>query len=253
MTTDSLKCFVISDDDPEQTRVMFVKSSIEAKRWWSNHFWNGDEIAGISARRKPEWDQFATTGVPALAMIDDGWWFECHGCGTRISDEFIGTRDRLHRGWEDYQLDREYGEDLTIPVMEPVEASGQRVWCCQQCRDDDEAERALIKNYGERVKVWLMRAFMRRYPELCPAEGLGDGYSNPRSHVYIARRKGRLTVEQVIIHFSWPTAKIGLGTYRIDQQWHYGEGKPRRAELYVAGGDKAAFEAFMAPRTEVAA
>lgn len=36
---------------------------------------------------------------------------------------------------------------------------------------------------------------------------------------------------------------------------HYGKGKPRRAELYVAGGDKVAFESWIADQrgTKVAA
>ncbi len=241
-------CYRVEADgcDAEDIEIIFAKSSIEAKRRWSNAHWNGDEIAGISARRVPGWDQYARTGVPAVVMIDDGWYFDCEGCSTRIGQEYIGTRDRHEREHEDYLLDDEYGSDLSIPLMHPVERPGQRVWCSQQCHDDDMAERALFKRYGERVKAWRCRRLIEQYPEVCPCEGLMENYSYPRSHVYVARRNGTLVVEQVVIHFSWPTSKIGLGTYRIDQQWHYGKDKPRRAELYVAGGDRAAFESWIA-------
>jgi len=90
--SDSVKCFVVSAGDPEDTEIMFARSSIEAKRRWSNTHWNGDEIAGISAKRAQRWDKYAATGVPALEMIEDGWWFECQGCSTRICDEYIVSR-----------------------------------------------------------------------------------------------------------------------------------------------------------------
>lgn len=249
---DSRLCFVITTDDPEESAVVFARSSIEAKRDWANeHLGRGEPLGGISARRAPRWDRYVGKGVPALELIEDGWWFECQGCGTKICDEYVGTRDRENRGYEDYLLDKEYGADLSIPRMEPIDGTANRVWCCQQCHDEDFAERALLKRYGERVKAWLVRGLGDKFPEVCPCEGLSQSYSYPRSHVYVARRNGRLVVEQVIVHFAWPTAKIGLGTYRIDQQWHYGKDKfgrrnPRRAELLVAGGDKAAFESWIA-------
>lgn len=132
-------CYVVDDDD-EVYRVMFRTSDIAAKRDLANEL--GCDIAGLHARRKPEWDQYADGGVPALVRIADGWWYECHGCGTKISADYIGTRDRSHFGCSDYALDREYGPDLTVPEMAPIEPQLGLVWCHAECHARDMAARA---------------------------------------------------------------------------------------------------------------
>jgi hypothetical protein len=54
------------------------------------------------------------------------------------------------------------------------------------------------------------------------------------------------------VHFRWPGAKYGCATLRICDDRY--TGKQRRAEYYVAGGDREAFEAWVAAqRDEVTA
>lgn len=83
-------CFhVSSGNDPEMDMVVFARSSIEAKRDWANEHGDGDRyIAGISAKRCKGWDKYAPGPVPAMAMIDDGWRFECHGCSRSVKYRF---------------------------------------------------------------------------------------------------------------------------------------------------------------------
>lgn len=230
--------------DAEDIRIIFARSSVEAKRRWSREHWNGDEIAGISTKRQPEWDQYAVQGyVPALDLIYAGWWFECHGCGTQIAAEYIGGRDRSHFDAADYALDREYGPDLTVPVMEPVELPAQRVWCCAQCRDDDLAERAKIKRWQERVLAWLDRRVMKRFPDA----KLSSDPSNLGRHCYIARDKGLYTVKQAFVSFEWPGRKFGPASLRLDSPYRGSSewGKaPRRASVACCNGDREVFEAY---------
>lgn len=36
--------------------------------------------------RVPEYDHYAPGPVPAIDLLHDGWWFECHNCFTRVDD-----------------------------------------------------------------------------------------------------------------------------------------------------------------------
>lgn len=252
-----LKCYRVDSDgcDAEDIEVIFARSSIEAKRRWSNKHWDGDEIAGISAVRQPQWDHHAPGPVPALEMIDAGWWFECHGCGTQIANDYIGTRDRQHFGSEEYALDREYGPDLTVPVMEPVELPHQRVWCCAQCRDDHLAERAKIKRWQERVLAWLDRRVLKRFPDaVLLANTPNDTF---RRHCYVSRDRGIYTVKRAMVAFEFPGMKIGPANLRVDSEYRDSPSwrqKPRRAGYTCCNGDREAFEAYAAAtKREVAA
>lgn len=250
MGTDSkpLLCFQVDAEgcDAEDVRIIFARSSIEAKRRWSNEHWNGDEIAGITAKRKPEWDQHAPGPVPALELIDAGWWFECHGCGCHINNDDIGTRDRSYRTRADYDLDREYGPDISIPLMEPVELPSQRVWCCAQCRDHDLAKRAMIKRWENRIVGWMGRRVLKRFPEavLIPFRD-----STMRTHCYVGLDAGLWTAKQAIVCFTWPGMKIGPASLRIDSEYRSSSQwrkKPRRAQWSCCNGDREAFEAYAA-------
>lgn len=244
-TIKPLLCFQVEADgcDAEDIEIIFARSSIEAKRRWSNEHWNGDEIAGISASRKPGWDKYAPGPVPALEMIDAGWWTECHGCGTKISTDYIGERMDGHYDREDWDLDLEYGPDLTLPIMQPVELSGQRIWCRAECRDHDLAQRAMIKRWEERVVAWMGRRILSRFPDatILPRAG------NYHTHCYVSRDKGLWTCKQVIVGFTWPGQKIGPASLRIDspdrssREWRK---QPRRAEWSCCNGDRDAFETY---------
>lgn len=266
-------CYIVTDDD-EVYRVMFRTSDIAAKREIANEV--GCNISDLSARRKPEWDQYVNKGVPALVRIDDGWWFECEGCGTWISDEYIGTRERRHDGIEEYQLDREYGLDLERPEMTPVEPKRGHVWCHQSCYERDFAARNQRRRWEERIHAWLVRRLLKRMPDAeplplpdaSPGECSVYGGAPEHSYVYVAERKRVYDrrkaphggydshsihgheVCEASVHFRWPGAKYGCATLRICDQRY--QGRPRRAEFYCSGGDREAFTAWWAgaQRTE---
>jgi hypothetical protein len=271
----TLLCFQVEGEgcDATDMRLMFRKSSIEAKRDWANdQGWDG--IAGVSAKRMPHWDKHAGTGVPALERIEAGWWYECTGCGTRIDHDIIGTRERYGDSYEDGCLDREYGPDISRPEIEPVEPIHGYVWCHQSCYDWDRARAAKLRRYEERIYAWLLRRLKRRLPgaEALPLPPTDDEYPHcwhavhgehkTTSYVYVssqgrvyakrnpARPHARLEsrtvswpgVCEASVRFRWPGAKYGESALRIyDDRYN---GHPRKAQFEVANGDHAAFQAW---------
>ena len=76
-----LKAYQVSDG-ADVTVIRFATSSAAARREGGNEI--GCEWDGVdSCARKPEYDQYAPGPVPARALIEAGWQFECrrHGCG----------------------------------------------------------------------------------------------------------------------------------------------------------------------------
>lgn len=264
------RCYIVSDDH-ELCRVMFRTSDIAAKRAVASEV--GCDITDLSARRKPDWDKYVGHGVPALVRIADGWWYECEGCGTKISDEYVGTRERSHDDYEDDCLDREYGPDLDRPEMEPVEPKRGHVWCHQSCYDRDFAAKTRRRRWEERVHAWMVRRLAKRLPgaepmpmpDAEPGECSIYGSSPDHSYVYVSAGKrvysrtkarhgghdsrvvGGHQVSEASLHFRWPGAKYGLATLRACDERY--TGKPRKAEFYVAGGDREAFEAWAAEQS----
>ncbi len=85
-----LKAYQVSDGE-DVTVIRYATSSAAARREGGNEI--GCEWDGVdSCVRKPEYDQYAPGPVPAQALIEAGWQFECrrHGCGNwanRDADE----------------------------------------------------------------------------------------------------------------------------------------------------------------------
>lgn len=269
----TLKCFKVEGEgcDAECIQIIFAKSSIEAKRRWSNEHWDGETISGISAQRQPHWDQHAPGPVPALEMIDAGWYFECHGCGTQISNDYIGTTERSGFDEDEFALDREYGPDLTIPKMQPVELKHQRVFCTQACCDRHELERSRIKRMTRRALKVMQAAILRRFPTGVTFHDKDSGHWSP--HVYVTRTQGYLLIHQVVVTFTGPGMKYGASLRSCDEKWRHARVKTDRwSRSYgdyrsiplplsertrdtgysVAGGDREVFEAWAAKVKEPA-
>lgn len=271
-----LKCYQVEGNgcDATDIRLIFARSSIEAKRLWaSGNDWPSGVLAGISAVRKPHWDRHFATGVPAVERIDEGWYYECTGCGTTINQDYIGTRERSGDAYEDGILDREYGPDLTVPEMKPVEPIVGRVWCHQTCYENDVARSARLRRYEERIHGWLARRLKRRLPDadvLALPQTNHDRYewhavwSNRTEASYCYVQSGKRVYAKVDtvrpwmsrnsrsvvgygvceahLVFCWPGAKYGPASFRIiDDRYN---GKRREAQFFVANGDKEAFEAW---------
>lgn len=268
-----LKCFrVEGDDDPEHTMIVFAKTHIEAKRDWANEHGDGDKfIAGISASRQAQWDAFAPGPVPSLELLDAGWWMECHGCGVRISADYVGTTEPYtdHYGYEDWALDREYGPDLTLPVMEPYEPKPGHIWCNKACHDRDMAERARIKRMDTKAQKIVEAWALKKYPgiEIVREQ---EGYMRS-PHASVHRDLDYLLIRAVLVPITFPGSRYGASVSVRDEKWRQSyiiNGRPweprdgylcqttanraplsmrkREVELWIAHGDKDAWDAWRA-------
>lgn len=268
MSCKPLLCFQVDgNDDGESTEIIFAASSIEAKRRWSSEHWDGQEIAGISANRRPQWDQFAPGPVPSLELIDAGWWMECHGCNVRIDSDGVGNSDAYTDSYthEDWALHHEYGPDLTLPVMQPVEPTPGAIWCHQGCHDRHMAEKRRIARMTQRARAICKAAVLRRWPGVTIVDR--PGHSD--SHCYVARHSsGYLLIQDISVRFEIEGMKHGGASLRVtDYKWRYArERRPdksdhkgwrehplpvsartREVELYMANGDKPVWDAWVAP------
>lgn len=219
-----LKCFLVDgNDDPEDTMIVFAKSSIEAKRDWSNEHGDGPKfITGISTKRMPQWDAFAPGPVPRLELLYAGWWMECHGCGTKIDQDAIGWTIGLDAIDDDLS---EYGPDLTKPIMEPYEPHAGAIWCHLGCHERDMRDRRRIKTLERRACNVIKAAVLRRYPGVTIVDrpGMMD------CHVYAQKTDGRYLVHSVNVRFEIPGMKHGGCSFGInDDKW-------RQARIEVQG------------------
>jgi hypothetical protein len=125
-----VKAYQVHDGD-EGWEVVFATNSATARREGANGIgcdWEDIE----SCRRMPVLDQYAPGPVPALAMIDAGWNFECHNCGEMVDSD----------------------------NSEAV-CTGRIVYCCEQCSQIDWAKRRANKN----AQVALIELFASKFPE----------------------------------------------------------------------------------------
>lgn len=202
----TLLCFQVEgNNDPEDTMVVFAKTSIEAKRRWANEHGDGDRyIAGISAKRCKGWDQFAPGPVPCLEMIDDGWFWECSGCNRTISQETIDY------GFEDHD------GNVSEPLR-PYEPKAGAIWCSKECHDADKLDKKRRATLKRRAIAVVERAVTRAFP------GVTLSNKEYSKHAYIIRRDGRLCIHDVRVQFETPGMKHGGGLYvASDEAWRQG-------------------------------
>lgn len=108
----TLKAYQVSEPYEGEAVVVFSRSSVEARRKGADAL--GTEFRGVeSCRRAPELDRYAPGPVPPMALLENGWWFQCVNCGTQVS------------------MDSEEDDDgnALVPCV-----SGQDVYCSPACR-----------------------------------------------------------------------------------------------------------------------
>ena len=74
-----MKCFHVEETDGEHQQIVFAESRSKAIISSEAYEWSGRYIE-VRAIRKPDYDKYAEQGyVPKQVLLNDGWWFECHG------------------------------------------------------------------------------------------------------------------------------------------------------------------------------
>lgn len=217
-----LKAYAVLETGEGTGGIIFARRDIEARKRGSCEFSDGD-ISSVTCRRAAWADQYAETQrVPVLAAIEQGWNFECHGCGARL----------------DYDWFYENGKPLegVIGFMEG------RVFCCAECKSADEAVESQKKDVGEDFLGTLRAMVQKRFGDVEFVSGYG------REHVYVIHDDGGYSVGQAFVSFTFPGQAIAPASLKYQFPYSFswdGVGCPK-PYFTCTNGDREAFEAFAA-------
>lgn len=196
-----LLAYAVTEEDEGTGGIVFAASEEEAIEDAAGEFFGG-EIDGATAYRVEWADAYSPGPVPFRVMFQHGWWQECHYCGQMIRED-----------------EYDDGNEISFDITE----RGRMVFCrpsCMSKHDQDEADRARIT---KETVANLTESLLLVMPGALPES---------RHHVYVSRFD--LVVQQAIVHFTFPGARIGSAKWRIDKAGD----EPR---LFVCAGDMRAF------------
>ncbi|MBN9687103.1 MULTISPECIES: hypothetical protein [unclassified Corallococcus] len=123
-----LVAWVVELDD-EHHEVVFERSEARARVRGARK--EGLDARDAKARREPRLDAHAPGPVPAQALLDIGWRFECSYCNHEVDGE------GCWRCAEAAEEESGHEEEWAPPVTH-----GQDVWCSEGCRAAAVRERA---------------------------------------------------------------------------------------------------------------
>jgi len=220
----SKRAFAVTEHDENTGLVYFARHDIEARRLGATEFAEG-ELSYVSCVRAPWADAYAESGrLPARVSIENGWHFECYGCGERIDSDWL--------------------YDRRLPVSGVVGFQTGPVYCNSSCAAHHISLKRRTRLKEAEAISDLKAVVLRRLPHAEFAEG-GDW---PRGHHAFVQphRGGAWNKVQVVVAIKYPGAKYGPAHFRMDQQHKYG---PPHAHYSVANGDREVFEAWAALRS----
>lgn len=204
-----MKAYAVTEEDENTGGIIYAEHNIVARRLGANEYGDGD-ISYVSCRRAPWADEYYGTGLPISVMVDNGWHFECCGCGQRI----------------DYDS-TEYSEDI-------IGTQHSLVFCDSVCEAYYNLDRAKCKKLETRWVRRFIKIVKRYFPDAQPEY----------RHAYASRDKdGRYTIRQVSVQFDFPGRKHGMAelSWREKSSWEKEYPKPH---FTCSNGDKDAFEAW---------
>lgn len=217
----ALKAYACTEDCEGTGGIIFANSNIAARKDAAS-IWGDGELAGWRVHRAPGLDKYQDTGVPTWILIADGWYFECNGCGMRMSEDTL------------------YDEGLKVEGVVGKE-NGQS-FCSHQCRMTYKARKAAVDAYGQAFLDMMKDLLRDRFhdADLC--------FGDHRQHVYVTMWDHPLTVAQAIVSFSYPGMKYGPAHLRYEKN-----GECNRDEIScgrwfysVPNGDIEAYEKWAA-------
>ena len=82
--------YQVSEEMDGQAVVVFDSHGLSARRRGACEL--GTDFESVTCSRAKHFDEFASKGfVPMEELIAAGWWYECYGCGDRVTDETEGV------------------------------------------------------------------------------------------------------------------------------------------------------------------
>ena len=221
----SPKAYAIHEEYENTGGIVFAHHAVVARRIGAGEYADG-EFDQVSCRRASWADCYADTGkVPVAAMVDNGWYFDCFGCGRRIDLDLYDEPG--YESWSPHDI---IGYQHTA------------AFCRQGCKDDHEAHEAERKRRQQRVIERFGRIVLRKFPDAILTDG--EGY-RAKARAYANHTKGRWIIEQVRVPFTYPGMQYGPGSLDYDRYPHNRTVKAK-PHFTCAGGDVAAFEAWAA-------
>lgn len=86
--------WTVTDESTPKACVVFHHHGLAARRLGAEQL--GEDFDYLDCNRSPEFDQFAKDKkVPTKALLEAGWWFECHKCGKKLPDEDFNPIEEL--------------------------------------------------------------------------------------------------------------------------------------------------------------
>lgn len=204
--------------DEERAEIVFAASRDDA---YHSEIGGAGEY-GVQVSRSEWADSYAPGPVPKMAMLENGWWLECHGCECRIDSDLLA---------EVYDDD---GNELEPRPLSPVER-GSAIFCTAECMGSHDESRRQMKAREAQSLEYMRALTLSKMP---------GATLTGRDHVYVNHNKaGDLECFQVHVGFTFPGCKIGDAQYNYEGEGGYrgGDGVPH---AMVCAGDKAAFEAW---------
>lgn len=213
----AIKAWACLEDSEGTGGVVFARKRQEAEIIASRGFGCGEGIGEYEARRAPWADKWARLGVdiPIRVMVENGWHFECCGCGERIDE------DNLH--------------DRDLAIDDVIGTQNASCFCSEACKLSHDKRQAIRKEEMARGLAILRDELARRLPGATLVE---------RSHAYVSFHGDLPYLAQGSVYFDFPGRKIAHGELRFNEP----SGKrigPTRPEVSVCVGDKEAFAAFL--------
>ncbi|MBE4178030.1 hypothetical protein HJ095_23190 [Vibrio parahaemolyticus] len=121
----------VREDSEGHCCIVFHHHALAARREGAETL--GEDFEYVECDRAPQFDHYADKGhVPPMALLEAGWWFECHHCGHQVMSD---GRDEE----EDTPLDK-------------VVTVGQAVYCNQKCKNGHELEKSKREQAFNRFK-----------------------------------------------------------------------------------------------------
>ena len=120
--------------------IIFASSGIAARRIGANEL--NTEFEDVQSCCRAPWaDQYAEQGwVPVKALIEQGWWYSCNGCGTMVSED-----------------SEDYDGNPHEPVIEE-----RGLYCSPACKEAEEARVVASKLRKEQ----RTQAALEKWPDI---------------------------------------------------------------------------------------
>lgn len=213
-----MPAYIVNETYENTGGVVFATSKREALKWGADQYADGEKELVEAVRRK-DLDRYEATGVPSSILVEEGWWFECSGCGMLIQNDAL--------------------EEAGLRASDVVGTEHGRTYCCHACRAQSLAREAAQKTFGEAFQDMLRDMVRKRF---------GDDVvfcERGRNHVYVPY-SDPLVIQQASVAFEFPGQKIGPATLRYEHsgQWGARLMGPVKPHFECCFGDKEVFEAW---------